>query len=71
MEESEHAQQLRARLEAVRWAPWLDSFDREFIANRFQDEPSLDYLSAITARRIDKILKEAEFQRLHPNAQWS
>jgi hypothetical protein len=59
----------RAALEAVATAPWVDGYDREFIRNTLAEEPNLDYLSAVTNRRIEKILMEDEFRKRHPNAQ--
>jgi predicted restriction endonuclease len=66
--ESDHAKQTRTGLEVALAAPWLDVYDREIIRNLFAEEPSFDYLSALTNRRIEKILKESEFRKRHPNA---
>jgi hypothetical protein len=59
----EHA---RVKLMELAAAPWVDGYDREFIANVLEED--LDYLSAISARRIQKLLEENEFKRKHPNA---
>lgn len=66
--ESEQAKKTRVQLEAVR--PELDAWDREFIDNLFMDEPSFDYLSGITTRRIEKIFRDAERRKRSPGATW-
>lgn len=61
----EHA---RAKLMELAIAPWVDGYTREFIQNVLLED--LDYLSAISARRIQKLLEEDEFRQQHPNATW-
>jgi hypothetical protein len=65
--ESAYAEQTRAKLYELATDKFVDGYDREFIANVL-DEASLDYLSAVTNRRIEKILGDAEFRKRHPNA---